>query len=168
MDKFKLAGDFGMSLLIIEDDVNKIMQIKDFIKKNYRDLKINEAYSFQSGLEKVLDLKPKIILLDMSLPTYDISINERGGRPRSFGGRDILSQIKRKKINSKAIIVTQFEDFQDEKESKSLDELKTQLACDFKENYSGTVCYQPSKIEWQSELKALIDSCLSCHRGKNA
>lgn len=161
MDKTYSAGDYGMNLLIIEDDMNKIKQIKDVIEVNYKEIIVQEAYSYQSGMEIVLDLSPDIILLDMSLPTYDITTKEKGGRPRSFGGRDILSEIKRKKIDSKAIIVTQFEDFQDEKESKNLYELKKQLAREFKRNYIGTVFYQPSGIEWQSELKKIINSFLS-------
>ena len=107
-----------MNLLIIEDDMSKIKKIKSFIEDNYQEFSVNEAHSYQSGMKNVLNFKPDVILLDMSLPTYDVSPREQGGRPRSFGGRDILYEIKRKKMSSRAIIVTQFEDFRDEKESK--------------------------------------------------
>ncbi len=150
-----------MNVLVIEDDPNKLTQIKEFITRNEYEFNVEEAHSYQSGLKKALELRPDIVLLDMSLPTYDVSVKEKGGRPRSFGGRDILCEMRRKNIKSKAIVVTQFEDFQDEKESKNLDALKAQLLKEFKDNYAGAVFYQPSGIEWESELKDIIEECMS-------
>lgn len=161
MDKTTFAGACDMKMLIIEDDVNKIKQLREFVENNYKQIDISEAMSYQSGMESVLELQHDIILLDMSLPTYDVTKHEKGGRPRSFGGRDILREIKRRKILSKAIIVTQFEDFKDEKESKDLKTLKYQLSREFCENYIGAVFYQPSAIEWQSELKSLLQKYVS-------
>ena len=67
------------------------------------------------------------ILLDMSLPTYDVGPSETGGRPQSFGGRELLRYIDRKNIIIPVIVVTQYERFNKGQEYLDLDGLHKML-----------------------------------------
>lgn len=102
---------------------------------------------------------PDLVLLDMSMPTYDRTPeDQKGGRPRPFGGRDILKEVCRKCLSTKVIIVTQFAVLKDTgKEEKTLEELETTFEKDFPSHFLGTVFYRHSENSWQSPLKILID-----------
>ncbi|MFI4912468.1 MAG: hypothetical protein ACIAQZ_12445 [Sedimentisphaeraceae bacterium JB056] len=147
-----------MIIQIIEDDFNKLHQITDFIKCILPSANIVQNHSYQSGLKSIIEKKPELIILDMSLPTYDLSSGEPGGTFRYYGGRDILRNITRKKIKSKVIVVTMYEKFGEGHDALSLSELKKRLKKDFEENYIGTIFYQPSTIMWQNDLKNYIEN----------
>jgi len=49
---------------------------------------------------------PDLVLLDMSMPTFDMTDKDKGGRHRGFGGRDILEDIARRGASTKVVIVT--------------------------------------------------------------
>jgi hypothetical protein len=74
----------------------------------------------------------------MTMPTYDVTPSERGGRTRVFGGREILRAIARRKLPARVIVVTQFESFGEGKQKKTLSELSQELRRDFPDNYVDT------------------------------
>lgn len=145
-----------MKILIVEDDPNKRRRLAEFIKAEFPAALLVEQCSYQSGLEFALRNESDIILLDMSMPTYDVSVSERGGEMRAFGGREILRQLERKRIDTKVIIVTQFESFGEGAEKKTLDELRSELQSRFAPVYVGTVVYQPQEASWQEKLRLAI------------
>ena len=62
-----------MNLLLIEDDNNKSKQIINSIQEAYfNNVNISEAHSFQKGMKKIRTENYNCLLLDMTLPTYDI------------------------------------------------------------------------------------------------
>ena len=62
-----------MKILIVEDDENKLNNLKDFINEYYlNEVNIDICHSFQSGLESILINKYDLLLLDMSLPNFDL------------------------------------------------------------------------------------------------
>ena len=142
-----------MNTLIVEDDENKRKQISEFLKSEIPDIYIAERKSYQSGLKEILKGNIDLILLDMSMPTYDISSTEAGGRPRPFAGRDILRYMDRKKIKVPVIIVTQFETFGEAEETISLSELQTMMEKNHTNTYKGTVYYNASLNSWKDDLK---------------
>lgn len=147
-----------MRILIIEDDPNKLKQIILFVNENYPDIEIESSKSYQSGLKSIFLNKYDLILLDMSLPTYDISSGEDGYRFRKLAGQEILSELKRRKKNEKIIIVTQFETFGEGDNYIELKDLRKKMKLEFSDNYIGTVYYNPAQSEWKSKLKYIIDN----------
>lgn len=148
-----------MKLLLIEDDDNKRKQVKEFIVANYQyELDITEKKSYQSGLKEIFLTSYDLILLDMSLPTYDISPSENGGRFRTFAGRDILKELKRKKILVNTIVITQFDIFGEGEKVTTIDELDNMLKGIYSESYLGLVYYNASMSDWRITLELLIDS----------
>src|SRR5712671_1696051 len=100
-----------MRVLIVEDDDNKRSRLIEFLGETLPSASIDIAKSFQSGLRQVRDKAANLVLLDMTLPTYDIGPDESGGNMHPFGGRDFLRQMKRLKVITPVIVVTQFETF---------------------------------------------------------
>ncbi len=146
-----------MKILIIEDDQNKLRQIKECLNEYFSTISIAEKYSYNTGLNALINSDYDLLILDMSMPTFDITPFETGGRPRIFGGKEILRQMKRKKINTPAIILTQFEKFGEKGKSISLKEVCKELECTYQNNYKGCVYYNAAQNNWRVELIKAIE-----------
>ena len=140
-----------MKILIIEDDPNKLGAIIKFLEQ-YRNIEYVAHAAFQSGLRSILTRAFDLLLLDMSMPVFDAALGNSGGRSLPLAGRDILYQMKRKKINLRTIIVTQYENF----DGISLGELHQNLRNEFSENYVGYVYYNVTQDQWRHELAKLL------------
>jgi CheY-like chemotaxis protein len=88
-----------MKLLIVEDDDNKQSQISSFLNSQYSDLTLEVARSLKSGLKQIRTFNPDLVLLDMTLPTYDVGPDEPGGSTHALGGREFLRELKRYRLN---------------------------------------------------------------------
>lgn len=145
-----------MKILIVEDDNNKIKHLKDFISTELQEWQLDVKKSYQAGLKSVLNYSYDIIILDMSLPTFDTSPTEDGYKFRPFGGKEILEEMKRKNIYIPTIVFTQFESFGEGSSFTVLEALNAQLSTQFSETYMGTVYYSASESTWKAELKKVI------------
>ena len=146
-----------MNILVIEDDPNKRRQIVEFLNLEFDNAKIVEKYSYQSGLKEILDKEYEVIILDMSMPTFDITSHENGGRPRPFAGKEIIMQMNRKKIKIPIIVVTQFENFGEGNSIITLKELSNELNALYNETYMGTVYYNAVLNNWKDDLKKILN-----------
>ncbi|WP_296211417.1 response regulator [Psychrobacter sp. UBA3480] len=120
-----------MRILVVEDELSKKENIISLVNENFPKSTLLEAHSVKSA--KIL-LKNKegfdCIILDMSLPTFDIGRNEFGGRPQGFGGKEVIRQLFRDNRCIPIVVVTAYDFFSNleaSDESMSLDELKKQL-----------------------------------------
>lgn len=150
-----------MRFLIVEDDINKRAAICEFVRANFDGATIEEQGSLKGGFREILEQKWDIVLLDMSLPPFD---DRRDGRFRPFAGREILQKMKRRRIRTSVIVVTQFQSFGETGEQVSLGVLSEQLAVEFSETYIGFVYYEASHSTWRGELRILIMKSLSGER----
>lgn len=146
-----------MKVLIIEDDINKINQVTLNLMENFSDYEIEQKFSYQSGLKSILKKEHNLILLDMSMPNFDITQTDDGGRPKAFAGKEILRQMKRRQIKIPVIIITQFEKFGEISNRTSVEELTEQLATNYKPNFKGIVHYNPSEKDWVTDLIAFVN-----------
>lgn len=138
-------------ILLIEDDEDKREQIITFINKKVP-ANLNEVRSFQSGLKAIKSKNYDLILLDMSMPTFDINSSENGGRAQPFGGELLLFEMIRRNITSKVIVITQFDLFGDGEEEISLRDLDARLQKQFSNIYIGSVQYSISYTSWKEVL----------------
>lgn len=142
-----------MKVLIIEDDTNKMQAITKYIWKHFA-IECTCKMSYHSGMQAILKEKFDVLLLDMSMPVYDITTQDAGGgRPLALAGRDILFQIRRRQIEMRVIIITQYEDFG----GFSLDELDQELQEEFPQLYAGYVYYNTTQEGWKEKLSALLE-----------
>lgn len=145
-----------MKILIIEDDPNKAKQLDDFFLNVAELNEITIKKSYKTGLREILSNNYNFLVLDMSMPTFDISTDAGGGKVMHFGGKEILRQLKRKNISLPTIVVTQFESFGESKKI-TLTKLIEELEENFSNNYIKTIFYNPAGIEWKNELLEVIE-----------
>ena len=141
-----------MKVLVIEDDINKWKAISEFLS-TCDDIEFFRQSSYHSGMQALMKDKYDLLLLDMSIPIYDVTARETGGRPLALAGRDILFQLRRRKILLQTIVVTQYEDF----DGLSLHALDQELQKEFPQLYTGFVYYNITQDEWKEKLAAILD-----------
>ncbi|WP_412476976.1 hypothetical protein [Flavobacterium sp. TBRC 19031] len=145
-----------MKILIVENDPNKSGQLElflnDELKIHKRNIEVKKSY--QSGLETILSNHFDLLILDMSLPTFDITKEDDGGETLDRGGEVILQEMEREGIKIKAVIVTQYEEFGD----VSLEEIDNSLKNEFSDFYLGCIYYNSTQMGWQNELKKIIEN----------
>ncbi|AUO46144.1 DNA-binding transcriptional response regulator [Pseudomonas ogarae] len=152
-----------MKMLIIEDDEDKLKTLAEFIDAEFPGYVVETAKSYNSGLRAIIKGNNlyDFILLDMSMPNYDVSPSEpSGGSPESFAGSELLAQMKLRNIQIPTVVVTMFDAFGDNSSKVSLDQLVEKLAIQFQPTFRGSVYYNPAEDGWRSSLKIIISSIM--------
>lgn len=145
-----------MIALIIEDDEVKLERLRGFLTHEAPAVRIEAARSYKSGLLALVRLQPELVLLDMTLPSFDIQPGGDGGRPLSLGGKDLLRQMKRRDMRCCAIVVTGFDTFGSGTTPVTLDQLDGELAREFSDVYLGSVYFNAATEDWRDRLRELI------------
>lgn len=150
-----------MKLLIIEDDLNKLNNLENFINSYFNEKLITidliVKNSYQSGLESILTNDFDLLFLDMSLPSFDAYIGNDSGTPLSRGGELILYEMDIMDINLKTIIVTQHDDF----DGDSLEVIHNKYKEKFSKFYLNYVFYNVIESNWENELKKILNGAIS-------
>lgn len=145
-----------MKILIIEDDEFKQRKLEDATRDIVDDADIELSKSVNSGLSKLVEGSFDLVLLDMSLTTFEVGPNEIGGRPQNFGGIEVLRNMDRLELRTPVIVITQHERFKVGGEEKLLNDLYTELKEDHDDNFLDLVYYNSANDEWRRRLKHVI------------
>ncbi|MHC1789010.1 response regulator [Solidesulfovibrio sp.] len=129
-----------------------------YLKSQFSNLSFVEKFSVRSGLEALKKNEFDLLLLDMTLPTFDITPTEEGGLPQPYGGRELLLQLKRFSKPTPAIVISGFDRFGEGHSGMSLEELNQQLAKDNNKSYKGAIYYSTFDDNWMQNLNSLIKS----------
>ena len=148
-----------MKILITEDYENKRKQLVQYILDVCPKAEVEVRRSYNSGLKEILAHHYDLILLDMTMPTFDIGTDEDGGRPQHYAGRAILRQMQRHNKTTPVIVVTQYDVFGEERDRLSRDQLHRQLYSDHSGVYMGMVYYNAAVEGWKNELRKLLHQC---------
>ena len=105
-------------------------------------------------MKKVLENNWDLVILDMSLPTYNITSTESGGDKKPVAGKNIMKRMLNKQIFSPVVVITQFETFDDDK--ISLESLNKEFETSFSQIWKGTIYYGDD--EWASNFENLLDT----------
>ena len=136
--------------LLLEDDPGKASKILQYLRTEHPELVVYLKESYQSGIKELFEVQFDFVLLDMSLPTYD----QVQGKPRNFGGRDVLKEMKRYGRKSKVKVITQYNEF--DGGSITMKELNEQLKTKYSDLYVGYILYNHKQTKWQIELSEFI------------
>lgn len=147
-------------ILIVEDNHKKLEKLKSFLETEFNEIELEERTSYNSASKEIaLNYKKyDLILLDMSMQTYDISTDESGGEPEPLAGKNILKQIYLRDIPTKVLVVTMYENFVDGTKLSQLDEV---LKYDYPDNYCGFIFFSHTNFDWSVELKKSINKLLT-------
>ncbi|MEW6450040.1 MAG: response regulator [Pseudomonadota bacterium] len=146
-----------MNIVLIEDDDQKAERVKSSLEVIAPSAKISLFRSYQSGL-RFLESSDGIslVVLDVSLPTFDPSPNIRHGRPRPLGGYDLMRKLKRIGKMPPVVILTALENFGTPQQQFSFDQLAQKCKEEFSERFLGAIYYSQSKTDWRNELNDII------------
>lgn len=141
-----------MKVLIIEDNESKISKLREFLDDRFPETSIAIAKSYQSGVKALQQGPYDLVLLDMTMPTFDLVEDNKGGRLRAFAGRDVLSKMKRRNMSYPVVVFTRFDVFGHESHTKTLEVLDKELHSEFQGIYKGYVFYDPTSTLWADAL----------------
>jgi CheY-like chemotaxis protein len=148
-----------MKILLIEDEDPKLVGIQRFLKELDPTFEVAVARSVKGGIFQLKQDKPSLLLLDMSLPTFDITSSEPGGRPQGFGGIEIIRYLDSVEDIVPTIVVSAYEAFTKDGKNIELKELAEELRAEFPETIRGVVFFNPIHGAWSEELAELIETC---------
>lgn len=145
-------------LLLIEDYEEKANNILAFLKLEFPDFQINQCTSYNSAQEEIFEHGSdySLILLDMSMSTYDLTADVSGGLPEPSAGQYILEGMFLRQITTPVIIVTMYNVFG----RKQLEAFDIELKENYPQNYKSYVYYSSQKNDWKNELKNKIQKIL--------
>jgi DNA-binding NarL/FixJ family response regulator len=144
-----------MKILIIEDDELKYQHLKKYTETILPQETIYDwKKSYHSGLDQVMTESYNLILLDMSMHIYEKTAQESGGSFETYAGRMILSEIDMYEVETKVIVITGYDVYND---GKTLETLKTELRQEFGDFYIDTIYFIGSDDRWKTNLLNLIN-----------
>jgi CheY-like chemotaxis protein len=140
-------------ILLVEDEAPKRDHIERFLRGLDSEMTITVARSVNSALDALEEQLPNLLLLDMSLPTFDVGGRESGGRPQGFGGIEILRYMLLAEINCPTIVITGYEAFSREAgKPVELSQLRAELEKEFPHFLRGVLHYNSTYDEWRTTL----------------
>lgn len=140
-------------VLIVEDSESKLNSIQGVVERAIPDVELLKAYSVRSAIDILEESSPDFIIADMSLPTYDIEVRERGGSPRTFGGIEVFETLERYEMEIPVLVVTSYPVLSEGSKSLGLTELSKQLRQDFPDNFIDTVYFDSAFSDWERGIE---------------
>ncbi|WFP65115.1 response regulator [Mesorhizobium sp. WSM4904] len=147
-------------ILLVEDEPFKQRHIEQYVKGVFPSACIETARSVTAAIDIIDERIPDVLLLDMSLPTFDIGEREGGGRPQGFGGIEVIRHMKFSGIACPIIVVTGYEAFPKGSGFVGISELEAELKAEFPEMVEGVLYFNSAFDDWKDPLVALIRTVL--------
>jgi CheY-like chemotaxis protein len=147
-----------MNILLVEDYEEKANNIIAFLKVEFPAYQVERCTSYNSAQETIFEGSGKydLILLDMSMTTYDLNADTSGGKPEPTAGNDILEGMYLRNITTPVIVVTMYNVFG----RKELAAFHEELLMNYPQNYKSYVFYSSQRNDWKKELKKCIKEVL--------
>lgn len=147
-------------ILVVEDDEPKQRSIVGFLREILvRDVVVLTAESLTSAVA-LLSAEPiEFAVVDMSIPTFDLTKDRRGGgQPQGFGGADILRFIDSETLHTKSVVVTQYEEFLLPRDALRRDPrgLEDILKSELDDRFQGVIHYSGHHGVWRQTLRDVL------------
>ena len=148
-------------LLVVEDDEPKQRSIIGCLSEIVRsDVSIVSAESLTSAVAVLSSQNVVFVVVDMSIPTFDLVKDRRGGgQPQGFGGADILRFIQSETETTKSVVLTQYEEFvlrqgETRKDPRGLEEA---LRSELDDRFFGVIHYAGQHGAWRQALREILE-----------
>jgi len=147
----------SLHLLLVEDEAPKRGHIERLVRGVLPNARLSAARSVNSALDILESGNIDFLLLDMSLPTFDIGDRESGGRPQGFGGIEVLRHMTMAGITCPTLIITGYEGFKRESGATvDLAQLRSELDEEFTHMVQGVLHYNSTYDEWEHTLREAL------------
>ena len=148
-------------ILLADDSPEKITYIKEALDKSIKYGNLDITKSYKSTMMAIKKQQYDLLILDMSMPTFETQDDKSVLTPRPLAGKDVLSKLHYRKIKLPVIILTQFDVFGRLVDTIGLSDLTEDLSESFPDNFKGCVFYEPQSSKWVNELISIIKR-ISC------
>lgn len=141
-------------MLIVEDMDIKANAIKAFIENEYPSIQIVRKESYNSSLQEIYSnfAEYDLILLDMTMSTFNVSEEDNGGMPEPLAGRQILDGMYLRDITTPVVVVTMYKSFV----GVGLAEFDKELREEYSEIYQGYIFFVYNSNDWKESLKQYL------------
>lgn len=144
-------------ILLVEDEAPKRRHIETLLIDLVPTARLFLARSVNSALDVLESEAIELLVLDMSLPTFDVGDRERGGRPQGFGGTEVLRNMEMSEISCATVVITGYEGFVREGGSTvDLAQLRAELMAEFPTILRAVLHYNSTFDEWKTVLRATL------------
>ncbi|MCU8024176.1 response regulator [Shewanella sp. SM78] len=146
------------NFLVVEDNYYKYEAISRLLNANFESPTIVHKESISSGLCELLsNSKFNFVILDMSMPIYDITQSDPdGGGAENFGGREFLEQMQLRGVEVPVVVLSQLNTFGKGVNKKNLPMLNVELLNCFSDFYKGAVFYSSANNDWMALLLNIL------------
>lgn len=147
-----------MKILLVEDYDEKANNIITFLNAEFPSYQVERCTSYNSAQKTIFEGSGKydLILLDMSMTTYDLNADTSGGKPEPTAGNDILEGMYLRNITTPVIVVTMYNVFG----RKELAAFHEELLMNYPQNYKSYVFYSSQRNDWKKELRKCFKEVL--------
>lgn len=147
-----------MEVLLVEDDEFKAADLLRILEEGLTAPIVTRAMSVTSALRAITSTSFNLIVLDMSLPTFDLSGPGGGGSPQGQGGVEVLRLANRLGTGSRYIVVTQYPDIEIDGSDVPLRLAAERLSKRFGLTILACLPYEFDRDDWQTALRASLES----------
>ncbi len=145
-----------MSILLVEDDDFKAADLKKVVHELLPDVKMSSAISVTSALKALSRETFNLVILDMSLPTFDLSGPGGGGSPQAQGGVEVLRLAKHLKRQASFIVVTQYPDIEIDGREIALESAAKTLSEKFSMPILKCILYEFDSDYWRVQFRTAL------------
>ncbi len=147
-------------ILVVEDDEPKQRSIVGMLMEQLQgQYEIAVTESLSGAIEVLTGNEVVFAIIDMSLPTYDVVRDKRGGgTPQGYGGADILRFIDSETEETRTLVLTQYEEFVLSKDGQRRDtrSLEAMLRAELDERFLGVIHYDGQHGAWRKTLLQVL------------
>lgn len=145
-------------VLLVEDEAPKRRHISEHILTTFNRTQLDVAGSVTAAISKLEVSRYDLVLLDMTLPTFDQDEHEPGGRPQGFGGIEVIRYVSMADVFVPIIVLTGYEVFPGEAGTQmSIEQLSSMLGKEFGEGIIQVIHYSSAVDEWKKKLNSAIE-----------
>jgi CheY-like chemotaxis protein len=141
-----------MMVLLVEDDEFKATDLARLLQEHLPTPQVTRAASVTSALRAITSDRFDLIVLDMSLPTFDLSGPGGGGSPQGQGGVEVLRLANRMRAEAQYIVVTQYPDIEIDGSDVPLQQAADRLSKRFALRVRACLPYEFDSDDWQHAL----------------
>lgn len=140
--------------MLIEDYEEKAKDIVTYLSRSHPEFEVARCSSYNSAQEMIFEAETEydLILLDMSMSSYDLKDDATGGLPEPSAGQNILEGMFLRNINTPVIVITMYNVFG----RKELSAFHEELKASYPQNYRSYVFYSSQKSDWRINLDKQI------------
>lgn len=145
-----------MDILVIEDNPLKRKKISDFLLE-FSGFSVVEAASRNSGINQAMIGSFDLMVVDMSMPTFDRTDVSHGGRFKVLAGKEIVSHLARRGRLAPFVVLTGYKDFSVNSENLSIEQIDDLLKV-VGHVYKGCIVFDAADSFWKDRLLEVIES----------